>query len=164
MSTDEEGSENPPPPFPGSSPETMDSLRQEIAVLRQKANGLEAENTELTSMVRDWRRWYANTYRPQMEFLDAEVSKLVVMAPKGRKIALPPAPPGASTPTYMPAHETPTHSAMASTTGSWGRLAPPPGMRMHRQASAPGIGRSPKKGGFSPTSSPTVTRGALPPL
>ncbi|CAE8596585.1 unnamed protein product, partial [Polarella glacialis] len=58
--------------FPGSSPETMDDLRQECAMLRGQVGGLEADNAELQTMVRQWRKWYANTYRPQIEYFDTE--------------------------------------------------------------------------------------------
>uniref|UniRef100_A0A7S4UF22 Uncharacterized protein n=1 Tax=Alexandrium monilatum TaxID=311494 RepID=A0A7S4UF22_9DINO len=79
MARGDEGS--PRVPFPGESPETMDDLRQECSTLRQRVSGLEAENAELAAQVREWRRWYAQSYRPQMEFLDLEVARLCSLAP-----------------------------------------------------------------------------------
>lgn len=68
-------------PFPGESPETMDGLRQEVAALRQRTASLEAENADQAAMIAEWRKWYAQTYRPQMEFLDVEVKRLCSLAP-----------------------------------------------------------------------------------
>merc|ERR1712137_1333158 len=79
-----ENEEDEPPqhiPFPGDSPETMDSLRQEVAALRQKTAALEAANADQAAMIEEWRNWYKQTYRPQMEFLDVEVKRLCSLAP-----------------------------------------------------------------------------------
>eukprot|EP00438_Fugacium_kawagutii_P007937 Skav203719 [mRNA] locus=scaffold259:598021:602025:- [translate_table: standard] len=72
--------------MPGDSAETLDDLRQECAVLRQRV-GLEAENTELQALVKEWRMWYAKSYKPQIEFLDAEIARMVTMAPTCRRLA-----------------------------------------------------------------------------
>lgn len=74
-------------PMPGDSAETLDDLRQECAVLRQRVVGLEAENTELQALVKEWRMWYAQCYKPQIEFLDAEIARMVTMAPTCRRLA-----------------------------------------------------------------------------
>eukprot|EP00913_Durusdinium_trenchii_P030567 g28630.t2 len=74
-------------PMPGDSAETLDDLRQECAVLRQQKVGLEAENRELQALVKEWRMWYAQCYKPQIEFLDAEVARMVAMAPTCRRLA-----------------------------------------------------------------------------
>eukprot|EP00439_Symbiodinium_sp_Y106_P076001 s35_g15.t1 len=74
-------------PMPGESAETLDDLRQECAVLRQRVAGLEAENVELQALVREWRQWYSQSYKPQIEFLDNEVSRLVAMAPNCGRLA-----------------------------------------------------------------------------
>ncbi|CAJ1454769.1 unnamed protein product [Effrenium voratum] len=73
--------------MPGDSGETLDDLRQECAVLRQRVVGLENENLELQALVREWRQWYAQCYKPQIEYLDTEVSRLVGMAPACRRLA-----------------------------------------------------------------------------
>ncbi|CAK9024467.1 Hypothetical protein SCF082_LOCUS16639 [Durusdinium trenchii] len=73
--------------MPGDSAETLDDLRQECAVLRQQKVGLEAENRELQALVKEWRMWYAQCYKPQIEFLDAEVARMVAMAPTCRRLA-----------------------------------------------------------------------------
>eukprot|EP00930_Biecheleria_cincta_P085374 TRINITY_DN74777_c0_g1_i1.p1 TRINITY_DN74777_c0_g1~~TRINITY_DN74777_c0_g1_i1.p1 ORF type:complete len:160 (+),score=34.72 TRINITY_DN74777_c0_g1_i1:14-493(+) len=139
----------PPPtegPFPGESPETMDDLRQECATLRQQVVGLEAENAELQMMVREWRRWYAQSYKPQMEFLDAEIGRLVGMAPPGKRLSSPPPPPNGGTPA---AGGDPMRKTMSSTTGGspWQppAMSAPPGMR--RQGSGAGLHRKMVKQG-----------------
>mmetsp|Transcript_51715 Transcript_51715/g.123095 ORF Transcript_51715/g.123095 Transcript_51715/m.123095 type:complete len:151 (+) Transcript_51715:89-541(+) len=68
-------------PFPGESPETIDTLREECAMLRQRIRTLEAEKSQMNAVVKEWRRWYTQHYRPQMEFLEGEVSRLCSLAP-----------------------------------------------------------------------------------
>mmetsp|Transcript_138663 Transcript_138663/g.258648 ORF Transcript_138663/g.258648 Transcript_138663/m.258648 type:complete len:114 (+) Transcript_138663:56-397(+) len=68
-------------PFPGESPETLDEMRQECSLLRQKITSLEADNANLNSQVQEWKRWYGEHYRPQIQFLEGEVSRLCAMAP-----------------------------------------------------------------------------------
>mmetsp|Transcript_11304 Transcript_11304/g.20058 ORF Transcript_11304/g.20058 Transcript_11304/m.20058 type:complete len:158 (-) Transcript_11304:111-584(-) len=148
----------PPPtegPFPGESPETMDDLRQECAVLRQQVQGLESENAELQQAVREWRRWYAQSYRPQMEFLDAEVSRMVAMGPLGRALANPPTAPAAAP---LGSLADPMLSKMSSTAGQWRPpfSAAPPGLR--RQASDPSMKRK------TPKRSASAGKSGLPPL
>merc|ERR1719469_1407939 len=60
----------------------MDDLRQECSVLRRKNSHLEAERTELATQVKEWRAWYVRTYRPQIEYLNSEVSRLCAFAPQ----------------------------------------------------------------------------------
>ena len=48
---------------------------------------MSAENTELHALVKDWRLWYAQCYKPQIEFLEAEVSRMVSIAPTCRRLA-----------------------------------------------------------------------------
>lgn len=50
-------------------------------MLRQRVVGLDSDNADLAAQVKEWRRWYASTYRPQVEYLDNEVSRLCALAP-----------------------------------------------------------------------------------
>eukprot|EP00931_Biecheleriopsis_adriatica_P001691 TRINITY_DN102126_c0_g1_i1.p1 TRINITY_DN102126_c0_g1~~TRINITY_DN102126_c0_g1_i1.p1 ORF type:complete len:167 (+),score=20.92 TRINITY_DN102126_c0_g1_i1:126-626(+) len=131
-------------PFPGESIETMDDLRQECAVLRQQKVGLEAENAELRSMLREWRQWYTNSYKPQVEFLDSEVTRIVALAPQGKRLVLPPSPAGS--PPKGSLGEGSLRSTGTPKTGGMNLqslFTAPPGLR--RQASEPGqTKRSPK--------------------
>eukprot|EP00747_Dinoflagellata_sp_TGD_P167497 gnl/TRDRNA2_/TRDRNA2_192003_c0_seq1.p1 gnl/TRDRNA2_/TRDRNA2_192003_c0~~gnl/TRDRNA2_/TRDRNA2_192003_c0_seq1.p1 ORF type:complete len:157 (+),score=16.42 gnl/TRDRNA2_/TRDRNA2_192003_c0_seq1:76-546(+) len=76
---------------------TLNALREECALLRGRISNLEAEKVELTETVRQWRGWYTKTYRPQIQYLDAEVARLLAQAPQltssgkvvDRPIALP---------------------------------------------------------------------------
>mmetsp|Transcript_33350 Transcript_33350/g.94925 ORF Transcript_33350/g.94925 Transcript_33350/m.94925 type:complete len:141 (-) Transcript_33350:142-564(-) len=118
--------------YPGTAPETMDDLRQECSMLRQKVSNLEAEKTELEAAVRDWRTWYSQSYRPQIEFLDTEVSRLCAFAPLQKPRSSPS--PGGS----------PVTSFGKGLSGA-PPAAVPPGMR--RGTSEPRLRRSVKLGG-----------------
>merc|ERR1711865_1188753 len=68
-------------PFPGESPETLDDLRQECSLLRRRVESLEADKGDLAAQVAAWKKWYVQNYRPQIEYLDSEVSRLCALAP-----------------------------------------------------------------------------------
>mmetsp|Transcript_16971 Transcript_16971/g.50820 ORF Transcript_16971/g.50820 Transcript_16971/m.50820 type:complete len:174 (+) Transcript_16971:70-591(+) len=151
-------------PFPGSSPETMDDLRQEVGNLRQKAATLEAEKAELAAQVKNWKTWYASSYRPQIQFLDSEMNRLCSMIPMKPPTEPPP-----------PTHNMGARSD-AGESGSpkqvvWKGMPPsasaPPGLR--RGASETRLRKSPGKasrpgsrGGIG--QSPGASGTTLPPL
>eukprot|EP00929_Paragymnodinium_shiwhaense_P120379 TRINITY_DN92306_c0_g1_i1.p1 TRINITY_DN92306_c0_g1~~TRINITY_DN92306_c0_g1_i1.p1 ORF type:complete len:162 (+),score=20.92 TRINITY_DN92306_c0_g1_i1:117-602(+) len=110
-------------PFPGASPETMDDLRMECSKLRQRVVGLEVENEDLANQLKEWRAWYATQYRPQIEYLDGEVSRLMSLAPFQNP----------TSPSSPMRTRTPSVSASPYASGSNWRPGPqscaPPGMR-----------------------------------
>eukprot|EP00932_Pfiesteria_piscicida_P020042 SRR837773.6862.p2 GENE.SRR837773.6862~~SRR837773.6862.p2 ORF type:complete len:118 (-),score=30.29 SRR837773.6862:89-442(-) len=66
----------------GTHPPTMGDLREECAMLRQRVGHLEDEKARLEAQVREWKAWYAQTYRPQIEYLDSEMTRLCAFAPQ----------------------------------------------------------------------------------
>mmetsp|Transcript_117875 Transcript_117875/g.338018 ORF Transcript_117875/g.338018 Transcript_117875/m.338018 type:complete len:143 (+) Transcript_117875:121-549(+) len=118
----------------GTHPQTMDDLRQECALLRSKVQNLEAEKADLEAAVREWRTWYAQSYRPQIEYLDTEVSRLCSFAPQQLRAG------SQASPFGSPA------SSKGFLKSSSGPLsAAPPGLR--RVTSEPRVRRSVKVGG-----------------
>mmetsp|Transcript_11511 Transcript_11511/g.17344 ORF Transcript_11511/g.17344 Transcript_11511/m.17344 type:complete len:129 (+) Transcript_11511:112-498(+) len=102
----------------GTHPPTMDDLRQECSMLRQRVAHLESEKSQLEAQVRDWKTWYAGSYRPQIEFLDSEISRLCAFAPSQKFRTT--ASPGSTAVSAL--------AQTATTEGGGPTAVPPPGM------------------------------------
>eukprot|EP00927_Polykrikos_kofoidii_P022144 TRINITY_DN20731_c0_g1_i1.p1 TRINITY_DN20731_c0_g1~~TRINITY_DN20731_c0_g1_i1.p1 ORF type:complete len:166 (+),score=16.17 TRINITY_DN20731_c0_g1_i1:56-553(+) len=151
-------------PFPGTAPETMDDLRQECSMLRQRVASLESENNELSAMMKEWRRWYSQQYRPHIEYLDGEVSRLCSLAPMSKpgspmQTGLMPPEGFASMTSSLSGPRTPLRAPPTA--------GPPPGMRRCHSETGGRGGKRPLRRTPPSTSGSTgmgTTFGQLPPL